>query len=71
MLTPKLLETSAPKLIDEALLQALSRLSAVLFLTGGKVGAASLWTKMFDGTVESAWLSLRGIRSTFPNEGSH
>jgi hypothetical protein len=71
VLSSKLLENSTPKLIDEALLQASTRLSAVLFLTGGKVGAASLWTKMFETTVASAWLSLRAMRSTFPGEGSH
>jgi hypothetical protein len=51
VLSLKLLENSTLKLINEALLQASTRLSAILFLTSSKVGAASLWTKMFEMTV--------------------
>ncbi|KAI3612208.1 ribosome biogenesis protein rix1 [Moniliophthora roreri] len=43
-----------------------SKLYSVLHLTGGKVGAATLWRKAVDERVASAWTALSALRTTFP-----
>jgi hypothetical protein len=55
--------------MDGPIVQATSRLYAVLSATGGKVGAASLWRKSVDEILSIGWASLRALRTTFPNDG--
>jgi hypothetical protein len=55
--------------MDGPVVQATSRLYAVLSVTGGKVGAASLWRKSVDEILSIGWASLHALRTTFPNDG--
>ncbi|KAI0050180.1 hypothetical protein FA95DRAFT_1555880 [Auriscalpium vulgare] len=62
------LNGSAPQPTNAALLEAASRLYAVLPVTGGKVGAAALWRKELDETLAFAWTALLSVRTTFPHD---
>ncbi|KAF8505717.1 rRNA processing/ribosome biogenesis-domain-containing protein [Russula emetica] len=62
---------SAGQPIDGPVVQATSRLYAVLSVTGGKVGAASLWRKSVDEILSIGWASLYALRTTFPNDAPH
>jgi hypothetical protein len=55
--------------MDGLVTRATSRLYSVLAVTGGKVGAASLWRKSVDEILSIGWASLQAIRTTFPNDG--
>jgi hypothetical protein len=55
--------------MDSLVVQATSRLYSVLAVTGGKVGAASLWRKSVDEILSIGWASLSAVRTTFPNDG--
>ena len=55
--------------MDGPVVQVTSRLYAVLSVTGGKVGAASLWRKSVDETLSIGWASFHALRTTFPNDG--
>jgi hypothetical protein len=55
--------------MDGPVVQATSRLYAVLSVTGGKVGAASLWRKSMDEILSIGWASLHALRTTFPKDG--
>jgi hypothetical protein len=55
--------------MDGPVVQATSRLYAVLSVTGGKVGAASLWRKSVDEILSIGWASLHVLRTTFLNDG--
>ena len=63
------LNGSAPRPTSPALLEAASRLYAVLHHTGGKVGAATHWRKSVDETIAFAWGALHNLRTTFPVPG--
>lgn len=63
------LNGSAPAPTDPRLFEVCSRLYAVLPVTGGKVGAASLWRKSVDETIGFTWTALAALRTTFPPEG--
>ncbi|EMD40910.1 hypothetical protein CERSUDRAFT_111496 [Gelatoporia subvermispora B] len=54
-----------PRPIPPIVVQAASQLYSVLHLTGGKVGAANLWRKSLDDTVNFAWASLMRLRTTY------
>jgi hypothetical protein len=60
---------SAGQPSDRSLVQATSRLYSVLPLTGGKVGAVSLWRKSVDEVLSIGWASLYAIRTTYPHDG--
>ncbi|KDR83920.1 hypothetical protein GALMADRAFT_54559 [Galerina marginata CBS 339.88] len=51
---------------NEGILEAASRLYAVLPLTGGKVGAVNLWRKSVDETLAFGWEAFHCLRTTFP-----
>jgi|ERR1700722_11428520 len=70
VLSSKYLCGSAPTPTNIVILEAASRLFAVLHFTGGKVGAANLWRKSMDETLAYAWATFRMLRSTFPDEGN-
>ncbi len=55
--------------MDGPVVRATSRLYAVLSVTGGKVGAASLWRKSVDEILSIGWASFHALRTTFPNDG--
>jgi hypothetical protein len=55
--------------MDGPVVQATSRLYAVLSVTGGKVGAAGLWRKSVDEILSIGWASLQALRTTFLNDG--
>ena len=61
------LNGSAPRPVDEALLQASSRLYSVLHHIGGKVGAAQQWRKFVDDTLQFAWTAVSNLRTTYPS----
>ncbi|KAI0284276.1 rRNA processing/ribosome biogenesis-domain-containing protein [Russula aff. rugulosa BPL654] len=61
---------SAGQPMDGPVVQATSRLYAVLSVTGGKVGAASLWRKSVDEILSIGWASLHALRTTFPNDAN-
>ncbi|THH14397.1 hypothetical protein EW146_g5930 [Bondarzewia mesenterica] len=65
------LNGSAPKPTNESLLNASSRLYAVLPVTGGKVGAANLWRKSLEDTLAFVWNALLALRTTFPHDVRH
>jgi len=54
---------------NQEVLNAASRLYAVLPLTGGKVGATNLWRKSVDETLSFGWEALYSLRTTFPFGG--
>jgi hypothetical protein len=60
---------SAGQPSDHSLVQAASRLYSVLPLTGGKVGAVSLWRKSVDEVLSIGWASLYAVRTTYPHDG--
>jgi hypothetical protein len=55
--------------MDSSLAQAASRLYSVLPVTGGKVGAISLWRKSVDEILSIGWVSLYAVRTTYPHDG--
>lgn len=59
---------SAGQPMDRPVAQATSRLYAVLSVTGGKVGAASLWRKSVDEILSIGWASLHALRTSFSND---
>lgn len=64
----QILNGSAPQRTNNLLLQNTARLYAVLHYTGGKVGAANLWKKSVDETLQCLWAALMGLRTTFPGK---
>jgi len=60
---------SAGQPMDASVIQATSRLYAVFAVTGGKVGAASLWRKSVEEILSIGWASFHALRTTFPNDG--
>ncbi|KAH7930701.1 hypothetical protein BV22DRAFT_1000146 [Leucogyrophana mollusca] len=64
----QILNGSAPSATDEELLESASRLYAVLHFTGGKVGAANLWKKSVDETLQFSWTAFLALRTTFPEQ---
>ncbi|KIK44256.1 hypothetical protein CY34DRAFT_802866 [Suillus luteus UH-Slu-Lm8-n1] len=62
----QILNGSAPQRTNNLLLHNTARLYAVLHYTGGKVGAANLWKKSVDETLQCLWAALMGLRTTFP-----
>lgn len=56
------IQTAAP------VMEAAARLYSILHLTGGKVGAASLWRKALDDTLAFGWEAFFGLRTTFPGD---
>ncbi|EJF56606.1 hypothetical protein DICSQDRAFT_71225 [Dichomitus squalens LYAD-421 SS1] len=63
------LNGSAPTPMSDKLVEACSRLYAVLPLTGGKVNAPSLWRKSLDDTMTFAWGAFLQVRTTYPDRG--
>lgn len=68
-LSLRFLDGGTPSPTNQKLLSAASRLYTTLHLTGGKVGASTLWKKTIDETLTFGWTALLSIRTTFPNEG--
>jgi hypothetical protein len=62
----RILNGSAPQRTNKRLLHSAANLYAALHYTGGKVGAANLWKKSVDETIQCLWASLVGLRTTFP-----
>lgn len=52
-----------------SLFRSASQLFSVLHVTGGKVGAATLWRKSVDETLELGWNTYSLLRTTFPFDG--
>ncbi|EEB92785.1 hypothetical protein MPER_08656, partial [Moniliophthora perniciosa FA553] len=55
-----------PNHATKILKEPASQLYSVLHLTGGKVGAATLWRKAIDERIASAWAAFSALRTTFP-----
>ncbi|GLB33999.1 putative rRNA processing/ribosome biogenesis [Lyophyllum shimeji] len=68
-LSLRFLDGSAPNPTSSPLLEAASRLYAVLHFAGGKVGAANLWRKSVDETLAFGWNAFAALRTTFASEG--
>lgn len=62
----QILNGSAPQRTNKLLLHNAAGLYAVLHYTGGKVGAANLWKKSVDETLQCLWAASIGLRTTFP-----
>ncbi|OAX43989.1 hypothetical protein K503DRAFT_730190 [Rhizopogon vinicolor AM-OR11-026] len=62
----RILNGSAPQRTNKRLLHSAANLYAALHYTGGKVGAANLWKKSVDETLQCLWAALMGLRTTFP-----
>ncbi|KAG1833458.1 rRNA processing/ribosome biogenesis-domain-containing protein, partial [Suillus variegatus] len=62
----QILNGSAPQRMNKLLLHKAASLYAVLHYTGGKVGAANLWKKSVDETLQCLWTASTGLRTTFP-----
>lgn len=62
----QILNGSAPQRTNKSLLHKAASLYAVLHYTGGKVGAANLWKKSVDETLQCLWTASMGLRTTFP-----
>ncbi|KAK7060454.1 hypothetical protein VNI00_001219 [Paramarasmius palmivorus] len=56
-----------PDHVTTQLMKPASELYSVLHLTGGKVGAATLWRKALDERTAAAWAALSALRTTFPD----
>ncbi|KAJ7590791.1 rRNA processing/ribosome biogenesis-domain-containing protein [Mycena floridula] len=54
---------------SEQMIHSASKLYAALHVTGGKVGAANLWRKSVDETLEFGWNAFLSLRTTFPTDG--
>lgn len=67
----QILNGSAPQRTNKLLLHNTARLYAVLHYTGGKVGAANLWKKSVDETLQCLWAASMGLRTTFPANNSN
>ena len=63
------LNGSAPTPVPTELVEACSRLYAVLPLTGGRVNAPNLWRKSLDDTVAFAWGAFLQVRTTYADRG--
>jgi len=63
------LNGSYPRPNPTPVMEAASRLFSILHLTGGKVGAATLWRKALDDTLAFGWDAYAAVRTTFPMEG--
>ena len=63
------LNGSTPTPTSSELVEAASRLYAVLPLTGGKVNAPTLWRKSLDDTVAFAWGAFLQVRTTYSDRG--
>ncbi|OCH92155.1 hypothetical protein OBBRIDRAFT_886436 [Obba rivulosa] len=59
------LNGSSTRPMSPALVEAASQLYSVLHLTGGKVGAANLWRKSLEDTVNFAWNSFLRLRTSY------
>ena len=68
-MTLQYLNGSSPQPMPPAIVAAASQLYSILHLTGGKVGAANLWRKSFDDTINFSWTSLSRLRTTFRTPG--
>ncbi|KZT13037.1 uncharacterized protein LAESUDRAFT_754063 [Laetiporus sulphureus 93-53] len=66
----KHLNGSTPNPTPVALVEAASKLYSTLHVTGGKVGATSLWRKSLDETLSFAWGAFFNLRRTFPSAGN-
>lgn len=66
----QILNGSAPQRTNKLLLHNAAGLYAVLHYTGGKVGAANLWKKSVDETLQCLWAASMGLRTTFPVKNS-
>ncbi|KAG1755494.1 rRNA processing/ribosome biogenesis-domain-containing protein [Suillus lakei] len=66
----QILNGSTPQRTNKALLHNAASLYAVLHYTGGKVGAANLWKKSVDETLQCLWAASMGLRTTFPVKNS-
>lgn len=66
----QILNGSAPQRTNKLLLHNAANVYAVLHYTGGKVGAANLWKKSVDETLQCLWAASIGLRSTFPVNNS-
>lgn len=64
----QILNGSAPQRMNKLLLHKAASLYAVLHYTGGKVGAANLWKKSVDETLQCLWTASTGLRTTFPGK---
>jgi hypothetical protein len=64
----QILNGSAPQRTNKLLLHNTAGLYAVLHYTGGKVGAANLWKKSVDETLQCLWAASMGLRTTFPGK---
>ncbi|KAH7911569.1 rRNA processing/ribosome biogenesis-domain-containing protein [Hygrophoropsis aurantiaca] len=64
----RILNGSAPPGTYDELLKSASKLYSVLHLTGGKVGAANLWRKSVDETLQFSWTAFLALRTTFPDQ---
>lgn len=69
ILALRFLSGNGPSPSSQVLLQSASKLYAVLHITGGKVGAATLWRKSVDETLAYGWNALLSLRTTFPGDG--
>lgn len=66
----QILNGSAPQRTNKLLLHHAADLYAVLHYTGGKVGAANLWKKSVDETLQCLWAASTSLRTTFPVKNS-
>jgi hypothetical protein len=64
----QILNGSAPQRTNKSLLHNAASLYAVLHHTGGKVGAANLWKKSVEETLQCLWAASMGLRTTFPGK---
>jgi len=55
--------------VSRDLLDAASRLYSVIHVTGGKVGASSLWRKTLDETLAFGMNAFWSLRTTFATQG--
>lgn len=62
----RILNGSALQRTNKLLLHSAANLYAALHYTGGKVGAANLWRKSVDETIQCLWAALMGLRTTSP-----
>ena len=66
----RILNGSTPQPTNKILLHSAANLYATLHYTGGKVGAANLWRKSVDETLQCLWAALMGLRTTFPSKSN-
>ncbi|KAG6337232.1 hypothetical protein ID866_1862 [Astraeus odoratus] len=67
----RILGGSAPQSTDSRLLDATAELFSTLHYLGGKVGGASTWRTCVDTVLQSSWVALAALRSTFPSRATY